>query len=45
MLCVLTAAFAQNYVAPEDAGVYRIVNLKYNLAMAQDFTGGGMICD
>ncbi len=38
-------ATAQNYVAPVDSGVYRIVNLKYNLAMAEDFTAGGMICD
>lgn len=45
LMCNLAFATAQNYVAPDDAGVYRIINLKYNLAMAQDFTGGGMICD
>ena len=44
ILCSI-AATAQSYVAPEDGGVYRIINLKYNLAMSQDFTAAGMICD
>ncbi len=45
MLCSIAVSTAQNYVAPVDSGVYRIINLKYNLAMAEDFTGNGMICD
>ena len=45
LLCLVLTASAQNYVTPVDSGIYRIVNLKYNLAMAEDFTNGGMICD
>lgn len=45
LLCSVLTASAQNYVTPVDSGIYRIVNLKYNLAMAEDFTNGGMICD
>ena len=45
LLCLVLTASAQNYVAPADTGIYRIINLKYNLAMAEDFTGDGMICD
>ncbi len=45
LLCCILTAKADNYVTPGDTGIYRIVNLKYNLAMAEDFTGGKMICD
>ena len=45
LLFFVLAARATDYVAPVDKGVYRIINLKYNLAMAEDFTGGKMICD
>ncbi len=45
MLCYILTAKAGDYVSPADTGIYRIVNLKYNLAMAEDFTGGKMICD
>ena len=45
LLCSALTASAQDYVTPVDSGIYRIVNLKYNLAMAEDFTNGGMICD
>ena len=41
----MLAARATDNVAPVDKGIYRIINLKYNLAMAEDFTGGKMICD
>ncbi len=45
MLFIALIAKAGNYVTPTDQGVYRIINLKYNLAMAEDFTGSKMICD
>lgn len=45
LLCSILTAKANDYVTPGDTGIYRIINLKYNLAMAEDFTGGKMICD
>ena len=45
LLCTTLTASAEKYVTPADSGIYRIINLKYNLALAQDFTNGGMICD
>ena len=45
LLYSILTAKAGDYTAPADNGIYRIVNLKYNLAMAEDFTGEKMICD
>ena len=45
LLCTTLIARADDYVAPADNGIYRIINLKYNLAIAEDFTGSKMICD
>lgn len=45
LLCTTLTASADDYVAPADNGIYRIINLKYNLAIAEDFTGSKMICD
>lgn len=43
--CLVANIVADDYVVPADSGVYRIVNLNYGLAMAEDFTGNKMICN
>ena len=45
LLCFAYAVSADDYIVPADTGVYRIVNINYNLAMAEDFSAGKMICD